>query len=87
MAYSYSLAQLQLAKQTLATRQDSLRINQLRFKAGLDSQLASVQAQAAVEAAKVSIAQAQTNLLTNQNALRYLVGALVDNSLLPAGGH
>lgn len=68
VAYSYSLAQLQLAKQTLATRQDSLRINQLRFKAGLDSQLTSVQAQAAVEAAKVSIAQAQTNLLTNQNA-------------------
>ena len=74
------------AKQTLATRQDSLRINQLRFKAGLDSQLTSVQAQAAVEAAKVSIAQAQTNLLTNQNALRYLVGAPVDNSLLPAAG-
>jgi multidrug efflux system outer membrane protein len=86
VAYSYNLAQLQLAKQTLATRQDSLRINQLRFKAGLDSQLTSVQAQAAVEAAKVSIAQAQTNLLTNQNALRYLVGAPVDNSLLPAAG-
>ncbi|BFM99058.1 multidrug efflux RND transporter outer membrane channel subunit AdeK [Moraxella sp. K02] len=86
VAYSYSLAQLQLAKQTLATRQDSLRINQLRFKAGLDSQLSTVQAQAAVEAAKVSIAQAQTNLLTNQNALRYLVGAPVDNSLLPAAG-
>ena len=86
VAYSYSLAQLQLAKQTLATRQDSLRINQLRFKAGLDSQLTSVQAQAAVEASKVSIAQAQTNLLTNQNALRYLVGAPVDNSLLPAAG-
>ncbi|AME02029.1 transporter [Moraxella osloensis] len=86
VAYSYSLAQLQLAKQTLATRQDSLRINQLRFKAGLDSQLSSVQAQAAVEAAKVAIAQAQTNLLTNQNALRYLVGAPVDNSLLPAAG-
>jgi len=86
VAYSYNLAQLQLAKQTLATRQDSLRINQLRFKAGLDSQLSTVQAQAAVEAAKVSIAQAQTNLLTNQNALRYLVGAPVDNSLLPAAG-
>lgn len=86
VAYSYNLAQLQLAKQTLATRQDSLRINQLRFKAGLDSQLTSVQAQAAVEAAKVAIAQAQTNLLTNQNALRYLVGAPVDNSLLPAAG-
>ena len=86
VAYSYNLAQLQLAKQTLATRQDSLRINQLRFKAGLDSQLSSVQAQAAVEAAKVAIAQAQTNLLTNQNALRYLVGAPVDNSLLPAAG-
>lgn len=86
VAYSYSLAQLQLAKQTLATRQDALRINQLRFKAGLDSQLSTVQAQAAVEGAKVSIALAQTNLLKNQNALRYLVGTPVDSKLLPPAG-
>ncbi len=86
VAYSYSLAQLDLAKQTLATRQESLRINQLRFKAGLDSQLTTVQAQAAVEAARVSIALAQTNLLKNQNALRYLVGTSVDAKLLPPAG-
>lgn len=86
VAYSYSLAQLDLARQTLATRQESLRINQLRFKAGLDSQLTTVQAQAAVEAARVSIALAQTNLLKNQNALRYLVGTSVDAKLLPPAG-
>ena len=83
VAYSYNLAQLALAEQTLATRQDSLRINRLRFNAGLDSELTSVQAQSSVDAAKIAIATAKTNLLKNQNALRYLVGAPIDNSLLP----
>lgn len=83
VAYSYNLAQLKLAEATLKTRQDSLRINQLRFKAGLDSELTSVQAQSSVDAAKIAIANAKTNLLKNQNALRYLTGKPVDNSLLP----
>lgn len=83
VAYSYNLAQLNLAKQTLAARQESLRINQLRFRAGLDSELTSVQAQSAVESANVAIATAQTNLMKNINALRYLIGTSVDKNLLP----
>ncbi len=83
VAYSYNLAQLRLAEQTLATRLESLRINQLRFRAGLDSELTSVQAQSSADAARIAIATAKTNLLKNQNALRYLVGTSVDSSLLP----
>lgn len=83
VAYSYNLAQLKLAEQTLATRLESLRINRLRFKAGLDSELTSVQAQSSADAARIAIATAKTNLLKNQNALRYLVGTSVDSSLLP----
>lgn len=83
VAYSYNLAQLRLAERTLATRQESLRINSLRFKAGLDSKLTTVQSQSAVESAKISIATAKANMLKNQNALRYLVGAPVDAGLLP----
>lgn len=86
VAYSYNLAQIELAERTLKTRQDSLRINQLRFKAGLDSELTSVQAQSSVDAARVAIANAKTNLLKNQNALRYLVGAPIDPALLPPAG-
>lgn len=83
VAYSYNLAQLELARQTLKTREDSLRINRKRYEAGLDSQLTTVQAQSLVEAARVSIANAETNLLKNRNALRYLVGTPIDSSLLP----
>lgn len=86
VAYSYHLAQLKLAEQTLATRLESLKINQQRFQAGLDSELSSVQAQSAVESAKLSIAAAKTNLLKNQNALRYLVGTSIDKNLLPPAG-
>lgn len=86
VAYSYNLAQLQLAQRTLATRQESLRINQLRFKAGLDSELTSVQAQSLVENANIAIATAKTNLLKNINALQYLLGTPVPPSLLPPAG-
>ena len=83
VSYSYNLAQLDLAKRTLATRLESQRINQLRFKAGLDSELSSVQAQAAVEQARVAISNAETALQKNRNALRFLVGSPIENSLLP----
>lgn len=86
VGYSYNLAQLDLAKRTLATRQESLRINQARFKAGLDSELSSVQAQAAVEQARVAISNAETALQKNRNALRLLLGTPVDNRLLPPAG-
>lgn len=83
VAYSYNLAKLQLAIETLKNREESLRINHQRFKAGLDSELTSVQAQTLVDSAKVAIATAQTALLQNQNALRQLVGTAFDPALLP----
>lgn len=85
VAYGYNLEKLKLAEQTLKTRLESLNINQKRFKAGLDSKLTTVQAQSLVDSAKISIANAQTALLKNQNALRQLVGTEFDNSLLPTG--
>ncbi len=86
VAYSYNLAQLHLAQQTLKSREASLELNRKRFLAGLDSELTSVQAQSAVESAKIAIATAETELLKNQNALRYLVGVPVDKHLLPPAG-
>ncbi|ELA08025.1 RND efflux system outer membrane lipoprotein NodT [Moraxella macacae 0408225] len=83
VAYSYNLAKLQLALETLKNREESLQINRQRFKAGLDSELSSLQAQALVDATKISIANAKTALLQNQNALRQLVGVAFDPELLP----
>lgn len=81
--YSYTLAQLKLANDTLKTRLASLDINQKRFKAGLDSELTTVQARSLVESSRVAIATAETNLRKSENALRYLIGTPVDKSLLP----
>lgn len=83
VAYSYNLAQLRLAEQTLATRQKSLNINTQRFNAGLDSELTVVQARSSVESANVAIATAKTNIMKNLNALQYLLGTPVDSKLLP----
>lgn len=83
VAYSYALAQLQLAENTQKIRQESLRINTLRFQAGLDSELTSVQAKSALESANVAIANAKTSMQQSLNALNYLVGVPVSPSLLP----
>ena len=83
VAYSYNIAKLQLALDTLKTREESLNINKKRFQAGLDSELTSVQAQSLVDSTKISIANLQTALLQNQNALRQLVGTEFNNALLP----
>lgn len=83
VSYSYNLAQLELAKRTLATRKQSLDLNQKRFQAGIDSELTSVQAQASVEQANIAIATAETNLQKDINALRLLLGTNIDKSLLP----
>lgn len=83
VSYSYNLAQLELAKKTLATRLHSLDLNQKRFQAGLDSELSTAQAQSSVESANIAIANAETNLRKNLNALQYLLGTPVDSKLLP----
>lgn len=82
--YSYNLAQLNLARDTLKTRLASLNINQKRYQAGLDSQLTTVQARSLVESSRVAIANAETNLRKTENALRYLIGTPVAKNLLPA---
>lgn len=83
VAYSYNLAQLQLAEHTRDVRKEALRINKLRFQAGLDSELSFVQAQTALESANLAIANAKTSAQQNLNALRFLVGVPVSNNLLP----
>ncbi|WP_411350492.1 efflux transporter outer membrane subunit [Moraxella lincolnii] len=83
---SYALAQLQLAEATASTRAESLRITQARFNAGVDAKSPSLQADAALESAKLAIYQAQNQILKIRNALQLLVGMPIANELLPPAG-
>ena len=65
---------LELAQRTLATRDDSLRLNQLRFDQGVSSALDLRQAQSLTAAAQVALAQQQRLRTLDVNALMLLVG-------------
>ena len=75
--------QLALAEQTLATRQDSLRLLQLKFDNGVLNELDLRSAQSLVEAAKVTRAQAQRQWAQDVSALSVLLGQSVPADLLP----
>ncbi len=65
---------LSLTRQTLATRQDSLRLTRLRFDNGAASALDLRQAESLDAAARVALAQQQRQRALDLNALTLLVG-------------
>ena len=65
---------LALTQGTLATRQESLRLTQLRVDNGASSELDLRQAQTLVEAARATQAQLQRQVQLDRNALTLLVG-------------
>lgn len=65
---------LSLTRQTLKTREDSLRLSQLRFDQGVSSELDLRLAQSLLEGARVALAQQQRQRATDENALSWLVG-------------
>lgn len=75
--------QLALAEQTLQSRQDSLRLQQLKFDNGVLNELELRSAQSLVEAARVARAQAQRQWQQDLNALQVLVGTAVPPAALP----
>jgi multidrug efflux system outer membrane protein len=78
-------ALLDLAQQTLATREDSIRLIQLRFDKGASSQLDLSQAQSLLESARVSVAQSARLSLLDANALNLLLGQAAPVALMAAG--
>ena len=80
---SYSAAQLQLAQATVESRERSLYIANARFEAGVDAKLPSLQASAALDNARLSVLTAQSSILRARNALQYLIGAPIPESLIP----
>ena len=75
---------LELTQRTLATREDSLRLNQLRFDQGVTSALDLRQAQSLTAAAQVTLAQQQRLRALDINVLTLLVGQPLPEPLLVA---
>ena len=66
--------QLAISRRTLETRAESLRIAQLRFKAGLTSELDVRQAEAEYQAAAVQIPQLESAIAQREDAISLLLG-------------
>ncbi|MBP7606520.1 MAG: efflux transporter outer membrane subunit, partial [Giesbergeria sp.] len=75
---------LALTERTLATREDSLRLNQLRFDQGVTSALDLRQAQSLTAAARATLAQQQRLRALDANVLTLLVGQPLPAQLLAA---
>jgi outer membrane protein, multidrug efflux system len=74
---------LALTQDTLKTREDSLRLTQLRFNSGVASALDLRQAESLLAAAQGTLAQLQRQRSLDLNALTLLVGQTVPEHLLP----
>lgn len=77
---------LRLAQDTLAARDESLKLTQSRVDAGAASTLDLRQAQTLAEQARADVAAYVAQVAQDRNALRLVVGADVPADLLPAGG-
>ena len=73
---------LALTRRTLKTREDSLRLNRLRFDNGVTSALDLRQAESLTAAAQAALAQQQRLRALDLNALTLLVGQPVPDALL-----
>lgn len=78
--------QLELAEQTLASQRQSLQLTEHRHALGAVSGVDLASVQATVEQARADVAQFKSALAQARNALELVVGASVDDSLLPDAG-
>lgn len=79
------LEQLALARLTLDSQQRTQALNQKRLEAGAITALALAQAQVALDTARGSVAQYESQVQRDRLALELLVGASVPPALLPSG--
>ena len=66
---------LELTRQTLRTREESLRLTRLKFDQGVSSELDLRQAQSLVEGARATLAQQRRQRALDENALVLVLGA------------
>lgn len=72
---------LNLSRQTLASREESVRLTQLRLDAGVASELDFRQAQSLTQAAKATLAQQLRQRALDENALALLLGQAVPDNV------
>lgn len=75
---------LRMTQQTLATREESFKLTQLRFDRGASSALDLRQAESLLETARASLAQATRQRALDENALVLLIGQPLPPELPPA---
>ena len=73
---------LELTRQTLATREDSVRLTKLRFDNGVSSEIDLQLANSLAEQARASYAQQRRQRLQDENALTLLVGGPLPSTTL-----
>lgn len=78
-------ALLGIAQDTLRSSDATLGVIQQRFQAGIDLQLDVSQAETIEQQARFDVARLTTQVAQDRNALDLVVGAPVDDSLLPSG--
>ncbi len=74
---------LALTRQTLATREESMKLTKLRLDNGVASELDFRQAESLAEGARVTLAQLQRQRALDENALVLLVGQGIPAGALP----
>lgn len=74
---------MELARQTLDSQRETLRLTQAQHDEGTVSGLDLAQVQTSVESARADVARYTTQLAQDRNALELLVGAPVGEALLP----
>lgn len=68
---------LEITRQTLATREDTLKLTRLRFDSGVSSEIDFQQAQSLAQSARATYAQQLRTRAQDENALALLLGAPV----------
>lgn len=72
---------LELSRQTLASREESVRLTKLRLDSGVASELDYRQAQSLTQAARATLAQQQRQRALDENALALLLGQALPDSV------
>jgi len=83
LTYAADQERLDLARDTLASQQASFALTRRRFELGVASELDLRQAQTSVESARFDVARFTSLVAQDRNALALLVGAPIDDALLP----
>lgn len=74
---------LLLAQETLTSQQATYELTQHSYALGGSAELAVAQAQTTVESARVDVAEYESQVIQDRNALRLLVGSDIPDELLP----